>query len=116
LQALTTLNEVVFIECAQALAKSTVHSGGATDAERLTYAFRRCVSRTPDAKELGELQNLLTVSKRRLSEGWTSSVELATGKLEMVADLPEGLTPTDLAAYTLVARVLLNLDETITKE
>ena len=42
--------------------------------------------------------------------------ELATGKNEPPAGLPEGGTPAQLAAYTVVTRVLLNLDETITKE
>jgi hypothetical protein len=42
--------------------------------------------------------------------------ELVTGKNELPKALPPGISPTQLAAYTVVARVLLNLDETITKE
>ena len=52
LQALTTLNEIVFTECAQALALHALEAGGKTDDERVAYAFRRVLSRrpTPDAR------------------------------------------------------------------
>jgi hypothetical protein len=116
LQALTTLNEIVFVEAAQALARRSWNDGGATDDERLTYAFRRCVSRSPDAEELAELKGLLERGRSYLAQGWTSALVLATGKQEPIAELPKGATPTDLAAYTLVSRVLLNLDETYTRE
>ena len=42
--------------------------------------------------------------------------EIATGKNQLAKDVPNGATPTQLAAYTIISRVLLNLDETITKE
>ena len=45
LQALTTLNEPVFLEAARALAAHTLADGGRTDEQRLVYAFRRCVAR-----------------------------------------------------------------------
>lgn len=54
--------------------------------------------------------------KAHVSDGWVNPHELATGRNESPANLPEGVTPTQLAAYTVVSRVLLNLDETITKE
>src|SRR6185369_3711248 len=50
-QALTSLNEPVFLECARALAMRTIREGGATDAERVTYTFRRCVARPPTDRE-----------------------------------------------------------------
>ena len=53
--------------------------------------------------------------KKRIADGWVNPLEVATGKNEK-PKLPEGATPTQLAAYTVVSRVLLNLDETITKE
>ncbi|MBL9123909.1 MAG: hypothetical protein JNG90_09780, partial [Planctomycetaceae bacterium] len=53
---------------------------------------------------------------KHLADGWTNVIELGTGKPALEQDLPAGATPTDLAAYTLVARVLLNLDETYSKE
>jgi hypothetical protein len=93
LQALTTLNEPLFIEAAKALARKTLAEGGGTDAARIDYAFRRTVARTPTAAERAELQALLERQTQRSKD-----------------DNPQ------LAAWTLVARVLLNLDETITKE
>jgi uncharacterized protein with von Willebrand factor type A (vWA) domain len=54
--------------------------------------------------------------KQRIADGWVNPLELATGKNDPPANLPAGTTPTMLAAYATVSRVLLNLDETITKE
>jgi len=116
LQALVSLNEPVFVECAQALARQTLADGGKTDSDRIAYAFRRALSRLPTAGEKQELLSLLDKEKERIGHGWVNSYELATGKNELPAKLPEGTTPTQLAAYTVVSRVLLNLDETITKE
>ncbi len=116
LQALTTLNEVIFIESAQALARRTLESAGPGDVERVTFAFRSCVSRPPTDAECRALVELLNKQRARIAEGWTNPREIATGKNEPPAKLPEGVTPAQLAAYTVVARVLLNLDETITKE
>ena len=115
LQALTSLNEILFVECAQALAVRSLEHGN-TDEERITYAFRRCLGRKPDGDELQELRELLEREKAHIAEGWVSAPELATGKNEAPTALPKGSTPTQLAAYTVISRVLLNLDETITKE
>ena len=115
LQALTTLNEIVGMECAQALAQKILEDGGKTDAERITYAFRRTVARQPTPEEIKELTDLMERQKLRIADGWINPLEVATGKNEK-PKLPEGTTPTQLAAYTTVSRVLLNLDETITKE
>jgi hypothetical protein len=116
LQALASLNETVFVECAQALAKSTLENGGKTDDERITYAFRRALSRTPETDERKELLSLLEKQTRRIQDGWVNPNEISTGKNEVSRALPKGATPTQFAAYTVVSRVLLNLDETITKE
>lgn len=116
LQALVSLNEPTFVECAQALARKTLTEGGATDADKINYAFRRAVSRPPTEGERKELLALLEKQKTHISEGWVNASELATGKSEFKDKLPAGTTPTQLAAYTVVSRVLLNLDETITKE
>lgn len=112
LQALTTLNEPIAIEAARALALKTIREGGATDAERLTYAFRRCVSRKPTEAESQELLSFFAKQTQRLREGWLDTWSL-TGE---PPKLPEGTTPVQLGAWTALSRVLLNLDETITKE
>ena len=116
LQALTTLNEPLFLESAQALALRTLSEGGATDAQRLAYAFRRCVTRTPTPQESAEVLRLLQKQKQRLAEGWTSPWDLAGFDASKAPKMPKGSTPVQLAAWTVVSRVLLNLDETITKE
>ena len=96
LQALTTLNEPLFIETARALAQTTMREGGKTDGERLSYAFRRVLTRTPEPKESTELLSLLGHQKARYAGA--------------------GAHLGEVQAWTAVARVLLNLDEAITKE
>ena len=115
LQALTTLNETLFMESARALAMKTLEKGGNNDASRLIYAFRRVLSRVPTEDERADLLDLLGRQQQRIAEGWVNAQELGTGKNELPT-LPPGTTPTQLAAYTVVSRVLLNLDEAISKE
>ena len=116
LQALVSLNETTFMECAQALARKTLAEGGKSDADKINFAFRRAISRPPTDSERKELLALLEKQKEYISEGWVNATELGTGKSVAPEELPPGATPTQLAAYTVVSRVLLNLDETITKE
>jgi hypothetical protein len=116
LQALTTLNEPLFLECARALAMRTLVDGGATDAERLSFAFRRCVSRQPSEAESKLLLDLLAKETAKLSAADAKPWDLAADDPASPPPLPEGVTPPQAAAWTAVARVLLNLDETITKE
>jgi len=116
LQALTSLNETLFVECAQSLARNILSEGGTSDAERIQHAFRRVTARPPTTKEQSHLLSLLERQKQHLAEGWVSAGELATGTNAAPTHLPKGSTPTQLAAYTVLSRVLLNLDETITKE
>ncbi len=115
LQALTTLNETIFMECAQHMAVQVLTHGGSTDEDRINYAFRRVLSRLPNGFERGELKALLKRQSQRIADGWINPVELSTGK-NVAPKLPPGTTPTQLAAYTVVSRALLNLDEAITKE
>jgi hypothetical protein len=113
LQALVSLNEPIFVECAQALARLCLEQGG-NDAERIRYGFRRCLGRPPEAREMRELTSLLRREKNYIRDGWVDTAAL--GDKDKALFPPKGTTPTELAAYTVVARVLLNLDETITKE
>jgi hypothetical protein len=116
LQALTTLNETLFLESAQALARRVLTDAGNSDQERLTYAFRRTLSRKPVDAESTELLALLRKQKERLAEGWLNAWELGGLDEAEKQKLPKGTTPVDVAAWTAVSRVLLNLDEAITKE
>jgi len=74
------------------------------------------LARQPSEDEKQELVALLNKEKQRLAEGWLNPNDIATGKNDLPSNLPQGATPAQLAAYTVVSRVLLNLDETITKE
>ena len=79
--------------------------GGGSDPQRVQYAFRRCLQREPNERESAELLGLLDRQSKRYSSGELKAAEM-TG----------GVDDARLAAWTAVARVLLNLDETITKE
>jgi hypothetical protein len=102
LQALTTLNEPLFVESARALAEKTLKEGGATDEQRVVFAMRRCVARKPSSAEMAELMALLRREEQGIS---AEQAQAMVGKSDL-----------RLAAWTAVSRVLLNLDETITKE
>ena len=115
LQALVTLNETVFLEAARELGRRTVREGGDNDRQRLDYAFKNVLARAPLPEESDELQTLLANQRVRLESGDLDAVALAFG------DSPQGnvdldASITEFAAWTAVARVLLNLDETITRE
>jgi hypothetical protein len=114
LQALTLLNESVFMDCARALAIRAVKEGGKTDEDRIAFAFRCCTSRPPAVDESTELIKLLTAERDRIKAGEVNVTELAAGDAK--GKLPDGVSAPEAAAYTVIARVLLNLDETITKE
>lgn len=116
LQALTTLNEPLFLESARALARRAIKEGGLTDAQRLAYAFRLCLGRRPTAQESAELLRLLYAQKKRFVAGEVNPWNLAANDPDRPLDLPARTTAEHLAAWTAVSRVLLNLDETITKE
>lgn len=115
LQALTTLNEPMFLETARALAMKTLREGGKTDADRMSYAFRRVLARKPTPAESDELLSLLGKQAKRF-EGGANPMDLIAEDPAKPPTLPEGATPAQAAAWTTVSRVLLNLDETITKE
>jgi mono/diheme cytochrome c family protein len=116
LQALTTLNEPLFVDAARALALRILKNGGATDTDRVNYAFRLCVARPASAKESQVLLSLIGKEEKRLSQGWLSARDLTGFVMTARSPLPDGATPNDWAAWTAAARVVLNLDETITKE
>ncbi|WP_165249103.1 PSD1 and planctomycete cytochrome C domain-containing protein [Paludisphaera soli] len=107
LQALALLNEPMALDAARSLATLVLKEGGSTEADRLVYAFRRCLARKPTAQEVEVLSTLLRKQAERFASG-----EADPAKLSGVA----GESAAEHASWTVVARVLLNLDETITKE
>ncbi len=113
LQALTTLNDTVFHEAAQALALRAWKEGGKTDRDRAAYAFRLCTSREPDAKELEGVLKLVREKEQYFENRTAAAVQIASPDRQ---NPPEDVNLHAVAAWTLAARVLLNLDETITKQ
>jgi hypothetical protein len=113
LQALTLMNDVTFIEAARGLAQRVIINGGAGPEERLTLAFRLVTSRPPRPHELQILVSGWQSHRERFARSPSSADKLtAIGELKR----PDELDLPDLAAYTTVAMIILNLDETITKE
>lgn len=116
LQALTTLNETIFVECARALALRVLREGGTSDEQRVDRLYMLCLSRTPSPDEKAELLSLLKKQQERIQAGELDPLVVATGKKDGGMQLPEGVTPAQAAAFTVLSRVVLNLDETITRE
>jgi hypothetical protein len=116
LQALTTLNETLSLESARAMAGRVLAEGGASEVDQLAFAFRLCTARRPSTEESTILLDLLAKQKMRFSADDAKPWELAANDPSNPPVLPAGATAADAAAWTAVARVLLNLDETITKE
>jgi hypothetical protein len=107
---LTLLNDRAFYEFAQALAVRVLRDCDGNDAQRIAYAFRLCLARNPSATERDRLTGLLS----RLQESLASDPKEASRIAP--TSLPSNITPSQAAAWTLVGRVLLNLDEFITRE
>ena len=116
LQALTTLNEALYIEAARELAKRTLADGGASDDDRIAYAVRRCLSRDPRPEERAVLQDFLDRQKQRFHAEGADPWPLIADEPPADKKLPGDAAPADFAAWTALSRVILNLDETITKE
>ena len=105
LQALTLLNDPVFEEVARALGQTMAAMGGSVD-DRVDALFRRCQSRIPDRDERARLSQFLRAQKRRFDLGELDPAKIAG---------PGTGDPSERAAWTVLARVLLNLDEAVTK-
>jgi hypothetical protein len=83
---------------------------------RIDRAFLLAVSRPATTQEKAALKEFLATQRKRLADGWTNPREILTGDPAKLADLPDNVTPQDAAAWTLAARVVLNLDETMNKQ
>ena len=111
LQALVTLNDPVYVEAAQALARRIAAHEGST-AERVAYGFRLATARTPEPFEQTRLVKLFDVVRARYADDSAAATLIATMPL---GPAPEGADVVDLAAWTVVGNVLLNLDEMFMK-
>jgi hypothetical protein len=111
LQSLVTLNDPVYVEAAQALARRAMEHDSVVE-EQIAYAFRCCLLRPPHDSELKTLVALYKDSHAQLMDRPKASEKLATVPL---GKLPPNMNAADAAAMTVVGNVLLNLDEMVLK-
>jgi hypothetical protein len=111
-QALALLNEVTYVEAARKLAEGMLTEGGATPESRVEWAFMRVLSRKPDAFERETVIKRLKTRLDRIAPNETAALQLVSvGSSKPASSLPAA----ELAAYTVTANVLLNLDETVSR-
>ncbi len=112
LQALQLMNDVQHFEAARSLAERMMTAGGPTPAERIALGYRLVLARKPTPDELSVVEQLLSAEIARYRALPVAAAQaIRNGESVPRADLPE----VELAAYTLVANLLLNLDETVTR-
>lgn len=113
LQALVLLNEVTYVEAARRLGERMIREGGTTPQERIAWAFRLVTARKPAAEEV----SLLTSSYNSRLDRFRKDPEAAKKLIAAGESVPDaGLDAAELAAATVTANVLLNLDEAVTRE
>ena len=110
LQALAVLNDPYFFDAARAMAKRMLSEGGTSAKERATYGFRLAVSRQPNQSELGQILNFYDQELTTYQRDPQAALKTLREKPVTKLSAPE------LAAWTMVANVLLNMDETISKD
>jgi hypothetical protein len=113
LQALDLMNDVAYVEAARVFAQRVMKDGGKTPSERIAYAFRVATARLPKSTESA----ILLDAFRRNLELYKSKPDAAL-KYVSSGEYPRdtGLEVSDLAAYTSVTSLILNLHETVMKE
>jgi hypothetical protein len=109
LQALTLANDRSLFELAQGLAARVLKEAPADDSGRIEFAFRVCLGRKPSDSERAKLIAFCDLQKQAYAQ------DSAAARLTAPAKTPEPLLA-QAAAWTTVSRVLLNLDEFITRE
>jgi hypothetical protein len=112
LQAFVTLNDPVYVECAQSLARRILTEGGATNEERARFALTLCLAHPPREEHLKQVLALVQSETEHYRKQQKDAEKLATDPL---GPLPQGMDAAEAAAWTVVANVLLNLDGVLTK-
>ena len=111
LQALVTLNDPVYVEAAQSLAR-LIAGGGGSPESRTRDGFRRVLARVPTAAETNHVVTLYREALARFTQEPEQAAALNAGAPNSA---PASVSPAELAAWTTVANVLLNLDEALMK-
>jgi hypothetical protein len=113
LQALALMNDEQFVEASRQLAQRMLTEAGSDAAERLAHGFRLCTARQPQPQELAVLAELYDQQRTHYESDREAALKLlAVGESKR----DESLDPSEHAAWTMMANLMLNLDETITKE
>ncbi len=112
LQALVTLNDPVYIEAAQALARVVVAEGGTSDKRKARLAFESALARPPTSAELDRVVALYAQESAQFASTPEAALKMAT---DPIGPAPEGAEVAELAAWSTVANMLLNLDEFVTR-
>ncbi|MDG2223209.1 MAG: PSD1 and planctomycete cytochrome C domain-containing protein [Rubripirellula sp.] len=112
LQSLVLMNDVQFVEAARKFAERVITEGGTETADRIEFAFRTVTSRKPTESERKSLERMLNEAKQE----FTANPEAAT-KLLTTGEAPSApkLDPLNVASWTMLTHLLLNLSETVTK-
>ena len=113
LQALTTLNEKTFVEAAQAMGLRVFCEGGKDDRSRMVFAFRLATGRIPTERELKSLLQFWEEQYRYFEDRSAAAIAVAVPDARQI---PPEVNLHKVAAWAMVSRAILNLDETITKE
>ncbi len=117
LQALTTLNEDLFMDCSRALGLVAVQTRDLSVEDRIRSMFRRCVTREATPAEVARLATFLNEQEEQFSSRTDEELrQFACIDPSKPPELPAGMAMTRLAAFVATARVILNLDEVIVKE
>jgi hypothetical protein len=112
LQAFVTLNDPAYVEAAQGLARRIVAEGGQSIEDRSAFALRLALSRPPHAAQIDQLAALYRSELDHYRRDPKAAAEMAT---EPLGPLPSGYDVSELAAWTVVSNVVLNLDGVLTK-
>jgi hypothetical protein len=113
LQALVTLNEKTFVEAAQAMGLRVLKEGGPDNAARVRHAFRLATGRAPTERESQALLNFWDEQYRYFEDRTADALQVALPDLKTI---PPQVNLHKVAAWAMVSRAILNLDETFTKE
>jgi len=116
LQSLTLLNDEAFLEFAGALARKAIKEGGATEQDRMNYAWLLVVGRKPEASEAARLMKYFAEQKQVYTEDFRSAEELLKRPGMTPPANADRTSITEMAAWTAVGRVLFNLDDFMTRE
>ncbi|MDE0892303.1 MAG: DUF1553 domain-containing protein, partial [Planctomycetota bacterium] len=107
LQAFVTLNDPVFVEAAQSLARRIIKAGGDTALERARYGLRLCLLREPTPSQVSTLERLY---KTELAHYELADDEALAASTDPLGPLPSGVIAAEAAAWTIIASALLNMD------